>query len=133
MKGFDDSQKSTFKYWFAHWCAFQMVALCLHIWKPKYLLHDVEKPWLKLFMPYPKVKKWHREHNRHHLQYGEIYGYANMDWEALIIDWECSHYTKISQPFNARQYAERALRHKGTLCAEAIETYCLPILDRLSL
>lgn len=47
--GFDKESRSTFKYWFAHWCAFQMVALDLHVWRPKYLLHDIEKPWLRLF------------------------------------------------------------------------------------
>lgn len=131
MKGFDDSQKSTFKYWFAHWCAYQMVALSLHVWKPKHLLHDMEKPWLRLFMPYPKVKKWHREHNRHHLQYGIIHGFDKIDWEALVIDWECSHFTKASQPFTARQYAEQ--KKLDLTMREAIQTYCYPVLDRLHL
>ena len=45
---FTKEERSGFKYWFAHWCAFQMTALNLKCWRPKYLLHDIEKPWLKL-------------------------------------------------------------------------------------
>lgn len=133
MKGFEDSQKSTFSYWFAHWCAFQLTALTLHVWKPKYLLHDIEKPWLKLILPYYKVKKWHRSHNKHHLQYGSIHGFDKVDWEALVIDWECSHFTKNSQPLNARQYAMEKCKHSEEYVAVAIETYCFPVLDRLGL
>ena len=47
---FDKSQRSKFKYWFAHWCAFNMTALNLGVWKFKYLFHDIEKPWLMLFL-----------------------------------------------------------------------------------
>ena len=45
---FDKSQRSKFDYWFAHWCAFNMTALNLGVWKFKYLFHDIEKPWLML-------------------------------------------------------------------------------------
>ena len=55
--GFDKEDRSTFPYWFAHWCAFQMTALNLGIWKFKYLFHDWEKPWLRLFLPYKKMMR----------------------------------------------------------------------------
>ena len=132
-KGFEDSQKSTFSYWFAHWCAFQLTALVLHVWKVKYLFHDIEKPWLKLFLPYSKVRKLHREHNKHHLEYGKIHGYRNVDWEALCIDWECSRFTKISQPLNARENAEKYLKKPDLSIHYAIQMYCLPMLDKLNL
>ncbi len=63
---FTKKDRSSFKYWFAHWCGFQLTALNLGIWKPKYLLHDAEKPWLKVFWKgdYKRVQKWHRTHNR---------------------------------------------------------------------
>ena len=66
---FTKADRSSFKYWFAHWCGFQLTALNLGIWKPKYLLHDIEKPWLKLLWKgdYKRVQKWHRTHNKHHL------------------------------------------------------------------
>ena len=38
---FTKADRSSFKYWFAHWCGFQLTALNLGIWKPKYLLHDI--------------------------------------------------------------------------------------------
>ena len=95
---FTKEERSTFKYWFAHWCAFQLVALSSHAWKPKYLLHDIEKPWLKLFWPYPKVQKWHRQHNNHHLEYT---GKKKLDYEAMCIDWDCSRFTKSNSQLNA--------------------------------
>lgn len=110
--GFTKKSRSTFAYWFAHWCAFQMVALNLGAWKPKYLLHDIEKPWLKLFMSYDKVKTWHRTHSKHHLSYKGNNGkplYVNydvldkLDYQAMLIDWECSRYTKAEAPKTALQ------------------------------
>ena len=107
MFGKDD--KSSFPYWFAHWCSFQLCALNLGIWKFKYLFHDCEKPWLKLFLPYKKVQKWHREHNKHHLEYGLKYGFNKVDWYALMIDWECSHMSKKQAPLLARETMEYEL------------------------
>jgi len=96
---FDKSDRSTFSYWFAHWCAFNMTALNYKRWKPKYLLHDIEKPWLKLFLPYKKVQKIHNIHNKHHLLHYFIKN--NADWEAMVIDWECGRLTKQQCPRNA--------------------------------
>ena len=107
---FDENDKSTFPYWFAHWCSFQLCALNLGIWKLKYLFHDFEKPWLKLIWQYKKVQKWHREHNKHHLEYGLKHGWDNVDWEALVIDWECSHMSKKQCPLNAREEMERIFK-----------------------
>jgi len=106
---FDKKDKSTFPYWFAHWCSFQLCALNLGIWKFKYLFHDIEKPWLKLFWSYKKVQKWHRTHNKHHLEYGLIHGFDKIDWEALMIDWECSHMSKKQCPLNCREEMESKL------------------------
>ena len=91
IKKLTKEQRSTFKYWFYHVLAFNLVAKELHCWKFKYLFHDFEKPWLKLFMDYQKVQKWHRTHNSHHLEYK-----GEKDYEAMVIDWECSQYTKQS-------------------------------------
>lgn len=93
---FTKSERSSFKYWFAHWCAFQMTALNLKHWKPKYLLHDIEKPFLKLFWDYKKVQKWHRTHNSHHTEYN-----GQWDTYAMVIDWECSRFTKAEAQLNA--------------------------------
>ena len=103
MKLFKPEDKSTFKYWFAHWCAFQMTALNLRAWKFKYLFHDFEKPWLRLILPYEKVRNFHRRNNKHHLGYKNPLRY---DYEAMVIDWECSRFTKEDAPMNARETYE---------------------------
>lgn len=103
---FTKEERSGFKYWFAHWCAFNMTALNLKCWKFKYLFHDIEKPWLKLILrDYKKVQKWHREHNSHHLEYFKKHGTA--DWRAMVIDWECSRFTKEACPYNAKEELAR--------------------------
>ena len=102
---FTKADRSSFKYWFAHWCGFQLTALNLGIWKPKYLLHDIEKPWLKLLWKgdYKRVQKWHRTHNKHHLEYGLEHGWDAIDWEALMIDWECCGLSKQEAQLDARE------------------------------
>lgn len=114
---FTKEDRSTFPYWFAHWCAYNMTALNLKCWKFKYLFHDIEKPFLKLFLPYKKVQTFHREHNKHHPEWLEhkleecikyyeletVYQWLlQYDYEATIIDWECGRFTKVAQPRNAQ-------------------------------
>ena len=116
FKKFDKSQRSSFSYWYNHWRAFNEVARDLHIWKLKYLLHDIEKPWLKLILrDYKKVQKWHRLHNSHHLEYP-----GEKDWIAMIIDWECSRYTKKAAPRTAIEEANEKL-HNGSM---TYKDYC---------
>ena len=107
MKKFDKSERSTWKYYFAHWCAFQMVALNLGIWKFRYIFHDWYKPWLKMFgMPYEKIQRFHRRHSKHRLEWLDGHSPANMDWISWIVDWECSQYTKEACYRNARDEME---------------------------
>ena len=112
LMGFDKSERSSFSYWFSHWCAFQMCALNLRRWKFKYLFHDFEKPWMKLFCKYKTVQKWHRNHNSHHLEYGLKHGWDKVDWEALIIDWECSRFTKTEAQLDAYETMKLELNTK---------------------
>ena len=46
--GFTRDDRSTFKYWFAHWAGFQVTALNLGIWKPKYLFHKHLTPQIMM-------------------------------------------------------------------------------------
>lgn len=125
---FTKKDRSTFPYWFAHWCAFQMTALNCNAWKFKYLFHDCEKPWLKLFLPYPKVQTIHRTYNKHHPEWLEnhlssyIYELDNdenlinkflakFDYEGAILDWECCHYTKSEEPLDAHEEYKRLLSY----------------------
>lgn len=127
---FDENDKSSFPYWFAHWCSFQLCALNLGIWKFKYLFHDCEKPWLRLIWPYKKVQKWHRTHNSHHLEYGLKHGFDKIDWKALMIDWECSQMSKKQCPLNCREEMEnKLLEEKWQPYEKEIRTYLEPLLD----
>ena len=110
MIGFTKDERSSFSYWFAHWCAFQMTALNLHIWKPKYLLHDIEKPWMKLILrDYKKVQRRHRYNHSHHLEYLYNHSLWDFDIDAYIIDNECSRFTKQASPVNAREFIPAAI------------------------
>ena len=115
---FSKEDRSSFPYWFAHWCAFNMVALVCKRWKFKYLFHDFEKPWLRLFMPYEKVQKFHRLHSRHHLEY-----LGEKDWEAMVIDWECSRYTKQESPRTAREELERLLDERKCVGPDYVKVW----------
>ena len=131
---FGENDKSSFPYWFAHWCAFQLCALNLKIWKFKYLFHDCEKPWMRLFMPYKKIQKWHRNHNSHHLEYGLIHGFDKIDWEALMIDWECSQMSKKQCPLNCREEMENKLsEEKWQPYEKEIRSYLEKLLNKYML
>lgn len=126
---FDKSQRSTFKYWFAHLCAFNMVALLCRHWKFKYLFHDWYKPWMKLFgFSYDRIQKFHRRHARHHLEYK---GRKSYDYEAMIIDWECSRFTKDGKDLTAREKYE-SLKKKVYFTSETTKGL-LKALDKLGL
>lgn len=133
---FTKKDRSSFKYWFAHWCGFQLTALNLDIWKPKYLLHDIEKPWLKIFWKgdYKRVQKWHRTHNKHHLEYGLKYGWDAIDWEALMIDWECCGLSKQEAQLDARETLEYEInRDKWKPYADQISNHLNPFLFKYKL
>lgn len=49
---------------------------------------------------YIRVQYYHRTHSNHHLEYEYK---DKIDWEALVIDWECSRFTKYASPRNAYQ------------------------------
>ena len=87
-----------FNYWFKHWKAFQLTAILLKCWKFKYLFHDIEKPFMCLFMDKESVSKWHRTHRKHHVEYLD---YRKWDYEQMIIDWECARFTKVDKPMTA--------------------------------
>ena len=99
---FTKEQRSTFPYWFWHWLAFNDVAREWGVWQFHHLFHDIEKPWLRLIFPYKTVQKWHRTHNKHHLEYRHP---EHRNWLDMVIDWEASGRTKYACPYNAIQEA----------------------------
>lgn len=133
FRTFGKEERSSFPYWYYHWKAFQLVALDLGVWKLKYLFHDIEKPWMRLFCKYETVQKWHRKHNRHHSNYKG--GLDKVDWLALIIDNECSRYTKAKAQMSAREYIEYVIYTKDTSqeIKDAYMKYAIPLLGKLGL
>ncbi len=129
LHGFDKSRRSDFPYWFSHWCAFQMQALIIGAWKFKYLFHDIEKPWMKLFKPYKAVQKYHRTHASHHLDYGLIHDWDKVDWEALVIDWECSRFTKTEAQRDAYETLEIEISGKWADWKDEIYPRVKQVLD----
>ena len=127
---FTAKERAGFKYTFAHWCAFQMTALNMRIWKFKYLFHDIEKPFLMLlFKDYSKVQKIHRKYNRHHLEYE---GAKGIDFEALIIDWECSHHTKEKSQRRVREECYNKIA-QGHPKSDVIKNKIIPLLEKYNL
>lgn len=108
VRMFGKEDRSSFRYWFAHWAGFNLVALNLGVWKFKYLFHDWEKPWMKLWYrgDYKKVQTRHRLHNKHHLEYGLLYGWNKLDAKACVIDWECCGLSKRQAQLDARETLE---------------------------
>lgn len=99
MKLYQESEKSTFKYWFAHWRAFNLTAMLLSVWKFRFLFHDIEKPFLMfIWRDYPRVRAFHRTHARHHWAYK---GKKPYDYLGMVIDWECSRFSKADAQMDA--------------------------------
>lgn len=138
FRKFSKDDRSTLPYWFWHWLAYNWVAWNLGVWKPKYLLHDIEKPWLKFFWgDYKKVQKWHKHHNKHHIFSGRHYGLNKIDWLAAVIDWEASRYTKYSAQRTAFEEANYIISGKDSKYTrdeiEEVRKNVLPILAYLGL
>lgn len=137
FKKFTVKEKSTFKYWFWHYLAYNYTAWKLGVWKPKWLLHDIEKPWLKLIWgDYMRVRQWHKHHNSHHIFYGRRNGMNKIDWLGAVIDWECSHLTKVVAERNGREEVDYLISDKSKYTKdekEEIRKNCYPILDYLGL
>lgn len=136
MRKFTKDERSTWPYFWAHWMSFQMTAINLRVWKFKYLFHDWYKPWLKMFgMPYEKIQKYHRYHSNHHIEYLDYHEPTAVDWNELIIDWECSQYTKEACPRNAREEMEWIISNNvdDTYLIWCLNRYMRPKLNKLGL
>ena len=78
---------------------------------------------------YPRVREFHRTHARHHFQYKGKRGY---DYEAMVIDWECSRFTKADAQMNAWETWLDAIYHTPQYSDALIEGV-LPVLEKLHL
>ncbi len=135
MKLFKDTEKSTFAYWFAHWKSFQLTAMLLGVWHPRFLLHDIEKPFLMfIWKDYPRVKQYHRTHARHHWAYTGNKGY---DYLAMVIDWECSRYSKADAQMTAYETYDyelhKFIKAKDMDKMKKLQLHVFPLLEELNL
>lgn len=108
-----------------HIVCINKLAAKLGVWKPKYLLHDMDKVFMYLFCTGKTVKEIHQAHrakSTHHVEYFEQ---KKMDWEMAVLDWESARFTKPDKPLNAHD----TLRTHYPQFAE----YCMPIIEKLGL
>ena len=148
LKKFGKSERSSFSYWFNHWLAFNLVALKYHCWKFRFLFHDIEKPWMKLYLKdYKKVHECHRLHNKHHLEYMFRHiildNKIKADWLAMVIDRECSRFTKIANPKTAREQLQAdieeinekypTIKFKGVYLADIVKENFTKIFEKIGL
>lgn len=84
-------------------------------------LHDLDKIVLKLFLDKETVSKLHRSYSRHHINRA----HTRKDYIQMVIDWECSRYTKPDKPLTARETLHKFF--------PKLELKILPILDEFSL
>ena len=85
------------KYWFAHWCAYQMTAINLGVWRFRFLFHDMDKIILMNIFDSEKAQKIHTRFSSHHFT-GH---HKKYDYMGMVIDWECSRFTKKHAQMNA--------------------------------
>jgi len=113
-------------YTFKHIIAINKCAKQYHIWTPAYLLHDVDKIFMYLFLPLKyNTKDIHHIHeinSKHHRKYK----YPNkINWEMAIMDWECARFTKPDKLLNAYDTLM-------AYCPEVADK-CLPIMKKIRL
>lgn len=65
----------------------------------KSLVHDFDKVILYNVWPHSRVKNFHRNTARHHIE--SKWKKTRADYIDMIIDWECARYTKPDKPLNA--------------------------------
>lgn len=154
MKQFIKEDRATWKYFWAHWFAVQMVAITVGAWKFKYLFHDWYKPWWKMFgVKYHKIQQYHRYHSNHHpewllsrlekmdLRRESPYNlFDKFNWEEMLIDWQASKYTKEACPRGAAKELEHYLafirknpkysKETKQYFVQAVKYYCIPVIHK---
>ena len=129
-KKFTLDECATFGYWLAHYLVVNVLAIKCNVWTPRYLLHDIEKPFLKLiWVDADKVQEFHVKHARHHPQnkpFDRIY------LEEMLLDWESARYSKEFAPLSAREFYEQKYKGK-TKFTEEQQKRIEETLDRLGL
>ena len=85
-------------------------------------VHDLDKVILYNFLPFQKVKNFHRRTARHH---DNKIKKSKNDYIEMIIDWECARFTKPDKQLNAYDTLYKFYPH--------LENDILPILKEFKL
>ena len=86
-------------------------------------------------MPYEDIQKFHRRNSNHHLEYLEYKDPVKLDWVSLVVDWECSQYTKNACKNNARDEMEDWISNNidDIYTIYCLNRYMRPLLDKYNL
>lgn len=73
-------------------------------------IHDLDKQLLYMFVPWKDAIVYHTTHRSHHL---ESPGYKSYeDLVEMVIDFECSPYTKPDKPLNSYDFVHKLIESK---------------------
>lgn len=89
---------------------------------------------MAIWKDYHKVKQYHRTHTRHHWAYA---GNKEYDYLAMVIDWECSRFSKADAQMTAfKTYnyeLHKFMEANDTSKVKKLQLYVFPILEKLNL
>ena len=71
-------------------------------------VHDLDKMLLYLFVPWEDAIQYHMTHRKHHLECEGPKSYE--DLLEMVIDFECSPYTKPDKPLNCYDFVQKLVR-----------------------
>ncbi|MBP3468027.1 MAG: hypothetical protein J6K26_00720 [Lachnospiraceae bacterium] len=73
-------------------------------------MHDLDKQLLYLFLEWDDCVQYHITHRSHHPESGGNKTYE--DYVEMVIDYECSPYTKPDKPLNAYDFVSKLMEKK---------------------
>ena len=89
------------KYTCKHWLQLQKTAINCKHWRPWYLLHDVDKIIMFMFLNENFVRDLHKKISLHHYNSLWFKKFGFVDVYQSVIDWESARFTKPDKPLNA--------------------------------
>lgn len=79
-------ERTSLKYIFAKWCAFNMVALKLKCWEFKYIFYNCDEFFMKL-LHNNKYHEYHKKHSKHHIEYLNNHSPGKLNYKMLFLTW----------------------------------------------
>lgn len=87
-----------------HWLQLQKTAFEYKHWRPWYLLHDVDKIVMLLFLNEKLANRIHKKISIHHYKSFWYKKFGILDVYQSAIDWESSRFTKPDKQLDAIGY-----------------------------